>query len=188
MRGLDEIGQRYLRARPNDRSLARNRHEKAIVLELYRRFRQQLSDMSVVSLDQFTADFLAFLNSFRWEALRRERGFDFVFADELHLFNAQERRVLGFLSRRDPPRRVAVAYDPRQSPRNSFFPEAVTERDTIWTEARLESETQPFELRNDVFQIHTPQILTFLARLNLAISRGRTLQRIGSLVRPITGG
>lgn len=165
VRNLDDIGNRYLKARPSDRGLAQNQAEKLVVLELYRRFRHSLSQMNVVSLDQFTADFLAFLNSFRWDSLRRDRGFDFVFADELHLFNSQERRVLGFLLRdTEPPRRVAVAYDPRQSPRNSFFPEAVTKRDTIWTEAQLESETRPFELE-DVFR-YTPQILTFLSRLN----------------------
>lgn len=165
VRGLDEIGRRYLRARPSERALGRNADEKRVILELYRRFRKNLADMGVVSLDQFTADFLAFLNSFRWEALRRDKGFDFAFADELHLFNAQERRVLGYLLRdREPPRRVAVAYDPKQSPRNTFFPQSANERDTIWSEAQLESPTKPFEL-DDVFR-YTPQILAFLSRLN----------------------
>ena len=117
-------------------------------------------------MDQFTADFLAFF-------LIRFVGKRYVVSEDLISYSLmnficsmpKNARVLGFLLRdRDPPRRVAVAYDPRQSPRNSFFPEAVTERDTIWTEARLESETQPFEI-NDVFR-YTPQILTFLARLN----------------------
>ena len=81
------------------------------------------------------------------------------------MFNAQERRVLGYLLRdTGQPRRVAVAYDPRQSPRNSFFPQTVNSRDTIWTEAGLESETKAFELA-DVFR-YTPQILRFLDRLN----------------------
>jgi hypothetical protein len=165
VRSIDEIGTRYLRARPSERSLARNVAEKRAVLELYRRFRQLLAELGVVSLDQFTADFLAYLNSFRWDALRRDKGFDFVFADELHLFNAQERRVLGFLLREpEPARGVAVAYDPRQSPRNSFFPLAVSDRDTIWSEAGLESNTRPFEL-TEVFR-YTPQILAFLERLN----------------------
>jgi hypothetical protein len=165
VRSIDEIAPRYMRARPSERALARNAAEKRAVLELYRRFRQVLAELGVFSLDQFTADFLAYLNSFRWDALRKERGFDFVFADELHLFNAQERRVLGLLLRdSEPPRRVAVAYDPRQSPRNSFFPQAINPRDTIWSEAGLEANTKPFELL-DVFR-YTPQILHFLDRLN----------------------
>jgi hypothetical protein len=165
VRGIDEIGLRYLRARPGERALAHNQSEKRTVLELYRRFRRELLDMGVVSLDQFTADFLAYLNSFRWAALRGEKGFDFVFADELHLFNPQERRVLGLLLRdTESPRRVAVAYDPRQSPRNTFFPEAVTPSDTVWTEAKLDVGIKTFEL-TDVFR-YTPQILAFCQRLN----------------------
>jgi hypothetical protein len=165
VRALDDIATKYLQVKPSERALGKTIAEKAVILELYKHFRQQLAELNVVSLDQFTADFLAYLNSFRWDALRRDRGFDFVFADELHLFNGQERRVLGYLLREaDAPRRVAVAYDPRQSPRNSFFPEAINERDTIWSEARLESSTRPFELE-DVFR-YTPQILRFLARLN----------------------
>lgn len=165
VRGLDDIGQRYLRSKPSERALAKTAADKRVVLELYRQFRHTLAEMNVVSLDQFTADFLAYLNSFRWEALRKEKGFDFVFADELHLFNAQERRVLGFLLRDpNPPRRVAVAYDPRQSPRNSFFPEAVTPRDTVWSEAGLDISAKAFELQ-DVFR-YTPQIMSLLSRLN----------------------
>lgn len=165
VRGLDDIGLRYLRSKPSERALARSSADKRVVLELYRQFRNTLSEMHVVSLDQFTADFLAYLNSFRWEALRKEKGFDFVFADELHLFNAQERRVLGFLLRDpNPPRRVAVAYDPRQSPRNSFFPEAITPRDTVWSEAGLDISAKAFELQ-DIFR-YTPQIMSFLSRLN----------------------
>lgn len=165
VRGIDEISQRYAKAGGGVRALAKNVSEKRVVMELYRRFRAELGDLGIVSLDQFTADFLAYLNSFRWQALRRERGFDFVFADELHLFNSQERRVLGFLLKdAESPPRVAVAYDPRQSPRNTFFPEATTERDTVWTEAKLESSVKPFEL-SDVFR-YTPQILVFLDRLN----------------------
>ncbi|WP_374382831.1 hypothetical protein [Dongia sp.] len=165
VRAIDEITKKYLLLRPAERSLARNGAEKRVVLELYRDFRRALTELGVVSLDQFTADFLAYLNSFRWEALRKEKGFDIIFADELHLFNAQERRVLGFLLRtNETPKKVAVAYDPRQSPRNSFFPHATTERDSVWTEAGLQSPSPTFELR-DVFR-YTPEILAFLSRLN----------------------
>jgi hypothetical protein len=165
VRGIDEIGARYLKVSPSPRALAHNMAEKLVVIELYRCFRQELLDLGVVSLDQFTADFLAYLNSFRWDNLRRDKGFDVIFADELHLFNAQERRVLGSLSRDpEPPLKVAVAYDPRQSPRNSFFPQAVTERDSVWLESGLETGARAFELTN-VFR-YTPAILAFLDRLN----------------------
>jgi hypothetical protein len=163
LRDVDEIGAKYLSTIPTPRGLARDQNEKEIVLEIYRQFRKQLSDLDVVSLDQFISDFLAYLNSFRWEAIRRRRGFDFVFADELHLFNRQERRTLGYLVR-GHTQRVAVAYDPRQSPRNSFFPEATASSGQIWIEAGLNSGAKQFEL-TDVFR-YTPQLLDVMRDLN----------------------
>lgn len=165
VREVDEIAERYLKVQSGPRGLAQNNGEKQVVLEIYRSFRDCLSEMNVVSLDQFIADFQAYLNSFRWGSVRNKKGFDFVFADELHLFNRQERPVLGYLLRDGKgAKKVAVAYDPRQSPRNSFFPLERNDRDTIWQEAKLHSNAQQFEL-TDVFR-YSPQILAFLHRLN----------------------
>lgn len=164
-REVDEIADKYIRMAPGPRGLGQTAAEKQIVLELYRAFRSELAEMGVVSLDQFISDFMRYLQSFRWEAIRSRRGFDFVFADELHLFNRQERPVLGFLLKDARAPRVAIAYDPRQSPRNSFFPEARRDRDNIWAEARLEAGSQQFELTT-VFR-YTPQIAAFMEQLNL---------------------
>lgn len=165
VREVDEIAERYLKAQPSPRALAQSEHEKQVVLEIYRNFRDCLSEMNVVSLDQFIVDFQAYLNSFRWGSVRNKKGFDFVFADELHLFNRQERPVIGYLLKDGKgAKRVAVAYDPRQSPRNSFFPLERNDRDNIWQEAKLHSNAQQFEL-TDVFR-YSPQILAFLHRLN----------------------
>ncbi len=154
-----------MKAHPSPRAIAQNSGEKQFILGIYRAFRASLAAMDVVSLDQFMVDFLGYLNSFRWNQVRQRKGFDFVFADELHLFNRQERQVLGYLAR-DPRggRKVAVAYDPRQSPRNSFFPEARVDRDSIWKETDLSEGAQQFQL-HDVFR-YTPQILHFLRELN----------------------
>ncbi|HZW12919.1 MAG TPA: UvrD-helicase domain-containing protein, partial [Noviherbaspirillum sp.] len=165
VREIDDIAERYRKAQPGPRGLAQTSEEKLVVLEIYRSFREYLSDMNVVSLDQFIADFHAYLNSFRWGSARSKKGFDFIFADELHLFNRQERPVLGYLLKDGKgPKKVAVAYDPRQSPRNSFFPYDRIDRDNIWHEAKLSTNAQQFEL-TDVFR-YTPQILSFLHRLN----------------------
>jgi hypothetical protein len=165
VRDVDLIAERYLRTVSGGRVLAKSAEEKWLVLELYRRFRRQLAEMNVVSLDQFIADFIAYLNSFRWDAVRARRGFDFVFADELHLFNRQERQVFAYLMRdASMPMRVALAYDPRQSPRSSFLPLDPNKKDSVWIEAKLASGGQKFEL-SDVFR-YTPQVLKFLQRLN----------------------
>lgn len=165
VRDVDLIAERYLKASYAGRVFAKSPRDRQIVLELYRRFRRMLNELGVVSLDQFISDFLAYLNSFRWDAVRARRGFDFVFADELHLFNRQERQVFAYLMRDAlGAMRVALAYDPRQSPRSSFLPADQSKKDAVWTEARLSSGGHKFEL-SDVFR-YTPEILAFLQRLN----------------------
>lgn len=97
--------------------------------------------------------------------MRSKKGFDIVFVDELHLFNRQERHVLRFLTRDVNVRRVAVAYDPRQSPRNTFFPSVrINGRDTIWSEPRLAVGSKDFNFA-DIFR-YTPQILSLLRNLD----------------------
>jgi hypothetical protein len=164
-RNVDQIAERYLRARFAPQSLARQKREQEIVLELYRDFRSELAASNVMSLDQFIVDFSGYLNSFRWATVREKKGFDFVFADELHLFNKQERPVLAYLTR-DPTavRRVAVAYDPRQSPRNSFFPSDQSKPGAIWSEAGISDGARQFEL-TDVFR-YSPEIMEFMKHLN----------------------
>ncbi|WP_426409450.1 UvrD-helicase domain-containing protein [Bradyrhizobium ganzhouense] len=164
-REVDEIAEKYIKLASGPRGLCQTPAEKQIVLELYRSFRIELVQMGVVSLDQFISDFMRYLQSFRWDTIRSRRGFDFVFADELHLFNRQERPVIGYLLKDAHSPRVAIAYDPRQSPRNSFFPLARRDRDNIWAEARLESNAQQFELTT-VFR-YTSQIAAFMEQLNL---------------------
>jgi hypothetical protein len=164
VRDVDLISEKYLKAPMAGRVLAKSNEDRQLILQMYRQFRKDLSEMNVVSLDQFIADFIAYLNSFRWDSVRSRRGFDFVFADELHLFNRQERQVLAYLMRNaSGPVRVAVAYDPRQSPRSSFFPENQAAKDSIWAEAKLGG-SRFFELTN-VFR-YSPEILEFLKRLN----------------------
>lgn len=165
VRDVDLISDRYLKAPIGGKVMAKTSNDKVRILELYKGFRRNLAEIGVVSLDQFISDFVSYLNSFRWDAIRGKRGFDFVFADELHLFNRQERPVLGYLLR-DPtgPTRVAVAYDPRQSPRSSFLPNDQVSKDSVWMESNLVKGAAKFEL-TEVFR-YTPEILEFLKSLN----------------------
>lgn len=165
VRDVDQIAERYLKAGTGFKTIAKSPEDRQLILEFYRSYRDELSDMGVVSLDQFIADFSSYLNSFRWDSVRNRKGFDFVFADELHLFNKVERQLLGFLLRDAGDfKRVAVAYDPRQSPRSSFLPEDGRIKDSVWIESHLSGGDKRFEL-TDVFR-YSPEILSFLKALN----------------------
>jgi hypothetical protein len=41
-------------------------------------------------MDQMTADFGRYLNTYEWEQLREKLGFDVIFVDEYHYFSRNE--------------------------------------------------------------------------------------------------
>jgi hypothetical protein len=143
-----------------------SREEREVVLHLYDRFRAWLRQAKAIGSDQMIADFLNYLDSYRWEATRKKEGFNAVFVDELHLFNRQERMLFRHLLR-DPeaPPAVFMAYDAKQSPRDTFLgvTHADAEKYDLWKDARL-GKTEKIELL-DVFR-YTPQIAHALSLID----------------------
>lgn len=142
------------------------KEEKEVVLDLYDRFRSFLREMDAIGVDQMIADYLGYLDSFRWDSIRRRDGFDAVFVDELHLFNRQERMVFQFLtkeSKRTPV--VLMAYDAKQSPRDTFVQTEFDEttQASLWTDTGLGT-VEKIELK-EVFR-YTPEIAEFLASID----------------------
>jgi len=134
------------------------KEDRAVVLELYRRFRTQLRDMNTIGVDQMISDYLNYLDSNKWEALRPRVGYDAVFVDELHLFNRLERMVFRHLTRdASLPPVVVMAYDPKQSPRDTFA--GLSTNDISKQDFMRETAvgpTQKYELA-DIFR-YTPEI------------------------------
>jgi hypothetical protein len=134
------------------------REERDVVLQLYDRFRSWLRSAKAIGCDQMITDYLNYLDSFRWEAIREKEGFDVIFVDELHLFNRQERMVFRHLLRYpDKAPTVFMAYDAKQSPRDTFLglPANDTDKYDHWKDARL-GKVEKIELV-DVFR-YSPQI------------------------------
>jgi hypothetical protein len=140
--------------------------EREVVLSLYDAFRQFLRDERMIGGDQMISDYLTHLDSFRWEATRSRQGFDMVFVDELHLFNRQERMTLRHLLRStESIPKVYMAYDPKQSPRDTFLnlPSENAERLDIWRSVNV-GRIEGVELQ-EVFRF-TPQISRALASID----------------------
>jgi hypothetical protein len=118
-----------------------NAADKEVVFALWRRFLDQLRQKHLIASDQIIADVLNELSTFYWEAARAAQGYDVVFVDEMHLFNAQERLIFHhLLSDGNKSPLVVMALDPKQSPRE-VFTQVTDERDTqtsgIYERARL---------------------------------------------------
>jgi hypothetical protein len=143
-----------------------SRDERSVVLELYFRFRAQLRDMNTIGVDQMVSDYLNFLDSNKWEILRAKHGYDAIFVDELHLFNRIERMIFRHLTKdATQPPVVVMAYDPKQSPRDTFSgisAGAINKKDFL-REASV-GPTEKYELA-DVFR-YSPEIVRLLELLD----------------------
>jgi hypothetical protein len=91
--------------------------ERETVADLYQLYTDGLIKDGLTGPEQLVSDYLKALSTFEWERLRKTEGYDFVFVDEMHLFDEQERFVLHQLvSDVNIRPRVAMAIDLKQSP------------------------------------------------------------------------
>ncbi len=159
--------ERYMRIRRTKWMMPlQSAEEKEVVFALYGGFLRELQTMQVVSSDQVVSDYLNYLNTFYWDVARAKEGYDVVFVDETHLFNAQERLVFHNLLRdADAPPRVVMALDPKQSPRETFTAvnsDSDEEGTNIFARARLPN-SGLIDL-TEVFR-YTPQIQALISTL-----------------------
>ncbi|WP_439541221.1 hypothetical protein [Hyphomicrobium sp.] len=173
VRSGEEKGERYAKGaavRPLWLMQLPTELDRRLILEIHRRYRKQLGDMSTLSVDQMIGDFNSFLDSNRWDRIRGRDGYDVLFVDELHLFTSVERQTLHKLIKRaveedGRPRRppIFMAYDLKQSPRDTFARYGDGDQNLFAASTGLQG-SDLVKLER-VFR-YTPQIAEFLADLD----------------------
>ena len=104
---------------------------------------------------------------YNWFYERKTEGFDYIFVDEMQLFNDQERMALVYLSRKtDDYPKIIMALDPRQSVDEVYSDLGITD---IMNKANPETDksigkTTSYNL--DVAYRYTKEILKFLQHVN----------------------
>ncbi|MDE0777898.1 MAG: UvrD-helicase domain-containing protein [Nocardioides sp.] len=164
--------------------------DKRAVYALYVKYYDSLQRRNLLTSDQLLNDFLNYLESFTWNHRRLTDGYDVIFVDEFHLFNALERQILRYLSRdvRSYPR-IFMALDPRQSPWDVFFGSAdATSSDAVTGDEGMEGVKTV-----DIPTVHrsSPQILDLIkhihldyANLNLDDDWDYSISEVESLATP----
>ncbi|QCO13967.1 hypothetical protein D3869_01230 [Azospirillum brasilense] len=164
---FDEKASKYLKEKRPSWSMQLNKDgDRQVVIDLYRIYKKELSDMGTISNDQLVADFLGHLDQFRWSNLRKRDGYDVIFVDELHFFNKQDRSAFHLLTRKqEEPPVVIMAYDPKQSTRDLFLPSLDGEEgnSALWRETKL-GRIERMDL-TDVFR-YTPEILRLVSYID----------------------
>lgn len=88
--------------------------DRTFVISVYRSFCQELVDRGAITTDQFIVDSIRILETFAWRMRKETDGYDFIFVDELQLFDPQERSALELLGRSRKGVPFITAEDPSQ--------------------------------------------------------------------------
>jgi superfamily I DNA/RNA helicase len=76
-----------------------NRHDRYFVFKIAEEYGRDLFEIGRLDTDDVVLSMQSRLAAPLWDVQRKVAGYDFVFVDETHLFNENERRVLPYLTR-----------------------------------------------------------------------------------------
>lgn len=117
----DAERKRYLQLERQKRWLQLNEVDKNCIFQIYAQFLTILQAQNLLTSDQFLLDRAQWFKGFEWGPLRKAKGYNAIFVDELHSFRPVEREVLNHLSRDSsnyPP--IFTSVDPKQSPTGRY--------------------------------------------------------------------
>lgn len=142
-------------------------NERRVIFQIYTLYMNYLIENNTISSDQIINDYINFLTTYNWYYERKTYGYDYIFVDEMQLFNDQERLSLTYLSRdvNEYPK-IIMALDPKQSVEKVYGDIGINEilnKLNPDTDATI-GETDAFTL--DIAYRYTKEILTFLKHVD----------------------
>jgi UvrD/REP helicase N-terminal domain len=142
--------------------------DKQLIFHLYTNYMRRLDSSGEQTSDQLVNDFLKYLDTFAWLDRRVADGYDYIFVDEFHLFNAQERHMLHYLTRsRFEYPKILMALDPKQSPWGIYT--GLADASPTSTSGKMDDEQFGAVSAVDLATVHrfSPQILALVKHLDL---------------------
>ncbi len=84
--------------------------DKEFVFSLFLDYQKGLQDYGTFDVDDVTIEALSRLNAPIWRRERISEGFDYIFADEMHLFNINEQSVFHFLTKTPTIKEIPICF------------------------------------------------------------------------------
>lgn len=84
--------------------------DKEFVFTLFNEYQNELNSMNNYDVDDVTLEALSRLNAPVWRRERKELGFDYIFVDEMHLFNINEQSVFHFLTKDSTKETIPICF------------------------------------------------------------------------------
>lgn len=84
--------------------------DKEFVFCIFKEYQDMLKVASVYDIDDITVQALAQWNAPIWRRERTEQGFDYVFVDEMHLFNINEQNAFHYLTKSAEQKQIPICF------------------------------------------------------------------------------
>lgn len=84
--------------------------DKEFVFRLFTDYQKMLSDYNNFDVDDVVLEALSRLNAPVWRRRREEDGYDYIFVDEMHLFNINEQSVFHYLTRDYSSHKIPICF------------------------------------------------------------------------------
>lgn len=134
--------------------------DKQMIFALFSAYQAKLKGLGSYDVDDVTAEALAHLNAPVWRRKRYNDGYDYIIADEMHLFNINEQGIFHYLTRSYQQEKIPLCFA-------LDYSQAIGDRgqDTHldYVERSFGSHTEKQSLKT-VFR-NSPQIAEFCAAL-----------------------
>lgn len=84
--------------------------DKEFVFEIFLKYQEMLSTAAVYDLDDITIETISTLNAPIWRRERKDQGFDYIFVDEMHLFNINEQYCFHYLTKSPEQKEIPICF------------------------------------------------------------------------------
>lgn len=89
---------------------AKSKREKEFVFAIFIEYQRMLQLSNVFDCDDITIQALSQFNAPFWRRRRNSDGYDYIFADEMHLFNINEQHIFHFLTKNVEQREIPICF------------------------------------------------------------------------------
>ena len=87
-----------------------NNSDKELVFSVFMDYQKALQMQGVFDVDDVTIEAISHLNAPIWRRRRQSEGYDYIFVDEMHLFNFNEQNVFHYLTKDYSKKEVPICF------------------------------------------------------------------------------
>lgn len=87
-----------------------NEKDKELIYRLYTNYNKELQSLNNYDVDDIVIEALSKLNAPIWRRERAQKGYDYIFVDEMHLFNINEQSVFHYLTKNIENKEIPICF------------------------------------------------------------------------------